>query len=112
MPPTRYNLGCRRGAIFSHEAGVMREKGGTWKGPESAFSRLALLARFALAFASLKRHKNNACCAGKVGKVISVHYVLMLITLSGYNKRYPFVPQRALEILISNKFCAAYVQAG
>lgn len=29
-----------------------------------------------------------------------------------YNKRYPFVPQRALEILISNNFCAAYVQAG
>ena len=29
-----------------------------------------------------------------------------------YNKRYPFVSQRALEILISNNFCAAYVQAG
>ena len=29
-----------------------------------------------------------------------------------YNKRYPFVPQRALEVLISNNFCAAYVQAG
>ena len=29
-----------------------------------------------------------------------------------YNKRYPFVPQRALELLISNNFCAACVQAG